>query len=243
MNTKFMKACFGLTIVLLLVSACGILPTLGSRHMITENRNVSGFDRVDVNGGGDVTIIQDGTESLAIQTDDNVMQYVTSEVRGGTLYIGLQFPNLRSVIPSRLSLTLHVKDLSGINTSGAWDVASESIQAGNLDIAISGSGKVNISMLKADKLNIDISGSGDMIMAGNVKTQDLSISGSGTYQAGDLQTQDTKVSVSGSGNVTVWASVNLNASVGGNGTINYYGSPQVSFDQSGSGKIKSLGSK
>jgi len=53
-----------------------------------------------VNGGGDLTVIQDGTEALNIETDDNVMQYVTSRVQGETLTIGLEFPGLRSVIPA-----------------------------------------------------------------------------------------------------------------------------------------------
>jgi hypothetical protein len=243
MNTKLMKATIGLTLVKLLISACGILPTFGSRNLITENRPVSGFNRLDISGGGDVTIIQDGTESLTIETDDNVMQYVTSEVRGGTLYVGLEFHSLRSIIPSRLSLTLHVKDLTGISSSGSWNMVSESLQAGNLDIAISGSGKVTVNTLNTDKLNVHISGSGNMDLAGNLQSQEVSISGSGTYRAGDLQTQDTKISVSGSGNVTVWATGSLNASVSGNGTINYYGSPQVTFDQSGSGDLKNLGNK
>ena len=243
MNTKSMKASLVLILAILLVSACGVIPMLGSRNIISENRKVSGFDRLEVSGGGDVTIIQDGTEALKIETDDNVMQYVTSKVQGGTLSIGLEFPSLRSVIPSRLSLTLHVKDLSGIITSGSWNVGSDSFQTRSLDIAISGSGRVTIHTLTADKLTVDISGSGKMDMAGNVKTQDVTISGSGSYNAGDLQTQHTKAGVSGSGNVTTWATGSLDASISGMGTISYYGSPRVAFNQSGSGTIKSLGNR
>jgi Protein of unknown function (DUF2807). len=243
MNTKLMKASLVSILAMLLVSACGVIPMLGSRNIISENRNVSGFDRLEVSGGGDVTIIQDGTEALKIETDDNVMQYVTSKVQGGTLSIGLEFPSLRSVIPSRLRLTLHVKDLSGIITSGSWNVVSESFQTRSLDIAISGSGKVTIHALTTDKLTVEISGSGEMDMAGNVKSQDVTISGSGSYNAGDLQTQDTKVGVSGSGNLTTWVTGSLDASISGMGTISYYGSPQVAFNQSGSGTIKSLGNK
>jgi hypothetical protein len=243
MNTKLIKATIGITLVMLLVSACGVIPTFGSRNLISEDRTVSGFDRLDVSGGGDVTIIQDGSESLTIQTDDNVMQYVTSEVRGGTLYIGLHFADLHTVIPSALHLTVHVKDLTGINTSGSWEVTSESIQTGNLDIAVSGSGKVTIQSLIADKLTLNISGSGSANLAGKVTSQQVSISGSGDYQAGDLQSQDTRVNVSGSGRVTIWATDTLIGSVSGSGGINYYGSPKVTFDQSGSGHLKNMGDK
>ncbi len=243
MNTKLLKTIIGMTVLLLLVSACGVIPTFGSRNLITEDRAVSGYDRLNVSGGGDVTVIQDGTESVSIETDDNVMQYVTSEVRGGTLYVGLEFHGLRSVIPSALHVTVHVKEISGISTSGSWAVTAETLQSGDLDVSVSGSGKVTIQALTADSLKVDISGSGSTDLAGSVTSQQISISGSGRYTAGDLQSQDTRVDVSGSGNVTVWASATLDGSISGSGSINYYGSPQVSFDQSGSGHLKSLGAK
>jgi hypothetical protein len=120
MNTKLLTAITGLTIVMLLVSACGMVPTLGSRNLVSEPRNVTGYDRVEVSGGGSLDILQDGTESLTVETDDNIMLFVTSEVRGGTLFLGLD-SNLHSLLPSRLHFTLHVKDMSGIKTSGSWD--------------------------------------------------------------------------------------------------------------------------
>jgi len=242
MNTKPLKAFTGLTIVMLLLSACGMVPTLGSRNLVSEPRNVTGYDRVDVSGGGSMNIIQDGTEGLTVETDDNIMQFVTSEVRGGTLFLGLD-SNLRSLLPSRLHFTLHVKDLSGIKTSGSWDVTSESIQTGNLDIVISGSGKVTIKTLAATQLKTSISGSGEMNLTGKAASQSIDISGSGKYLAGDLKSQEAVIGISGSGNVTVWATTSLTARVSGSGEVSYYGSPQVSYNQSGSGKITSLGGK
>ncbi len=150
MNTKIIKATIGLTIVMMLVSACGMIPTLGSRNLISETRAVSGYQRVDVSGAGTLEIIQDGTESLSIETDDNMMQYVTSEVRGGTLYVGLD-SKLRALLPSKLSLSLHVKDLSGINSSGSWEVRSAEIKTVDLDIDVSGSGKVTVDSLTVGK--------------------------------------------------------------------------------------------
>jgi hypothetical protein len=242
MNTKLLKANLGLTIVMLLISACGIVPTFGSRNLISEIRAVNGFERVDVSGGGSMEIIQDGTESLTVETDDNVMQYITSEVRDGTLYLGLDF-GLRSFLPSRLHFTLHVKDLTGITTSGSWNVTSASIQTGKLEVVISGSGKVIVDALTADELDSTVSGSGELDMSGEAKKQNITISGSGKVLAGDLLTQNTTVSISGSGNVTVWATETLAVHVSGSGDVSYYGSPQVTFDQSGSGNIHSLGDK
>ncbi|MCX6033995.1 MAG: DUF2807 domain-containing protein [Chloroflexi bacterium] len=242
MNIKLFKATLGLTIVMLLVSACGIIPTLGSRNLISESRDVSGFDRVEVSGGGSMDIIQDGTEALTVETDDNVMQYFTSEVRGGRRYLGLD-SGVRSLLPSRLHIILHVKDLTGLTTSGSWDVVSEYIQSSNLNIVISGSGKVIINALTTDKLDTTVSGSGELDLSGEAKQQSINISGYGKYLAGDLRTLAATISISGSGNVTVWTADTLRVQVSGSGDVSYYGSPQVSFDQSGSGNIHNLGGK
>jgi hypothetical protein len=242
MNTKLLKASLGFAIVMLLMSACGIIPTFGSRNLISEARQVSGFERVELSGAGSLDIIQDGSESLTVETDDNLMQYITSEVRDGTLHLGMDF-GLHSFLPSHLHFTLHVKVLTGITTSGSWDVVSESIQTGNLSIVISGSGKVIVNALTADKLDTRVSGSGELDLTGEAKQHNIDISGSGKYLAGDLRTQGTTIGISGSGNVTVWASETLAVNVSGSGNVKYYGSPQVSFDQSGSGNVHSLGGK
>lgn len=242
MNTKLLKATLGLAVVMLLISACGIIPTFGSRNLITESRDVSGFNRVEFSGGGSAEIIQDGTEALTVETDDNVMPYITSEVRGGTLYLGLD-SGLRSILPSRLHFTLHVKDLAAINTSGSWDIVSESLQSAKMTIFISGSGKVGILALTVDDLRASVSGSGELDLSGEAGKQDINISGSGKVLAGDLRSLTATVRISGSGDVTVWVTDTLTGNISGNGNINYYGTPQVSFDQSGSGSIHSLGKK
>jgi hypothetical protein len=242
MNTKLLKATIGLTIVTMLASACGLMPIFGSRNLISETRTVSGFDKVDVSGGGSLNIIQDGTESLTVETDDNMMQYITSQVRGGTLYLSLD-SHMQSVAPSALNFTVHVKDLSGINTSGSWDVTSAEIKGVNLAIVLSGSGKVRVDSMTLTTLSVTSSGSGNVTVAGKTDSQTISISGSGKYTAGDLNSQSANITISGSGNVTVWATKTLTAHVSGSGEVSYYGSPQVSFDQSGSGSIHNLGTK
>ena len=80
---------------LFFITACGSNTILGSRevikgsgNVITESREVSGFNGVSHTGIGRVTITQGDTESLTIQADDNLMEYITSEVKNDTLELG-----------------------------------------------------------------------------------------------------------------------------------------------------------
>jgi Putative auto-transporter adhesin, head GIN domain len=243
MNTKRLLPITGMLVFLLLVSACGVIPDRGSGNLITETRDVSGFDMVEFSGTGDVEIIQDGTESITIETDDDVMPYVRTEVMGSTLHVDLEFHDFRSILPTRLDVTLHVKDLGGIVASGAWDVHAEVLDTTHLDAMISGAGTISIDALTATDLLADISGAGKMRLAGQVSTQDVSISGAGKYTAGDLQSDVVGIDISGAGDATLWVTGTLTVSVSGTGHVEYYGQPQVSFSESGAGTIKSLGDK
>ena len=74
---------------MLTVTACtGIILRTG--NVITETRQVSNFDRIDLRGMGVVIVTQDGSESLSIETGDKVMELVEAEIVGETLVLGLE---------------------------------------------------------------------------------------------------------------------------------------------------------
>src|SRR5262245_26325987 len=61
----------------------------GSGHASTEKRDVSGFDSVEVSGIFQVEIVSGKDFSVEVQTDDNLVQFVKTEVDGSTLEISL----------------------------------------------------------------------------------------------------------------------------------------------------------
>jgi len=230
-----------LAIAVLPLSACALGTLRGSGKLVTETRDVSDLNRVSLSGSGKVIITQGEEESLTIETDDNIIDYVTSEVKGGTLTLGTK--SGKHVSPTRLRFTLGVKDLVGLKVSGSGDITSASLDTERLEIGVSGSGDIQIDSLTAEALKIGISGSGHVELAGKVPEQEIRISGSGNLRAADLQCEMAKVMVSGSGSATVWATESLDARMSGSGSVKYYGSPTVSSERSGSGRIRGLGDK
>ncbi len=228
--------------VLLLLTSCNATVVNGSGDLVTETREVSGFDSIEVDGSGEVNITQGGGETPTVETDDNVMEHVETEVRGGTLHLGFK-PGINLIDATRLVFTVGVDDLNGINVSGSGDVEADLLATDRLEIDVSGSGDVQIGDLTADTLTVKISGSGDVDLAGEATRQDISISGSGRYRAGDLASESADIDISGSGNATVWSTEALDASISGSGVVNYYGRPAISSSQSGSGELNSLGEK
>lgn len=209
-------------VAVLMVTSCNLNAVRGSGDLVSETRDVSNFDSIALSGSGDVIVTQGAGESLIIETDDNVMEHIKADVRGGTLELGFK-EGSGAISPTRLIFTVGVDEIQSLSISGSGDIESSSIDTDRLDANISGSGEINLS--------------------GKADNQDINISGSGTYNAADLQGETVKVKISGSGEATVWATQALDTDISGSGTVNYYGTPSVSTSGSGSAKVNNKGDK
>jgi predicted small secreted protein len=224
-----------------LLGACSLNTIRGSGKRISESRPVSDIDRVILAGSGDVILTQGDRESLTVETDDNLMEHITTEVSGGTLTLGTK--KGVNVRPTRLRFTLTVVDLEELTVSGSGDIAAERFDTDAIEVQVSGSGDVRVDALTADTTKVQIGGSGSVELAGQVSEQEVTISGSGKYRGEDLRSETASVKVDGSGDATLWATGSLNARVAGSGSVRYYGDPQTSFSGVGSGGIRHVGGK
>jgi hypothetical protein len=188
----------------------------GSGNASSEPREVSGFSQVRLDGTGDVTLEQSGTESLSVEADDNILPLLETTVRNGVLHLAIKSNvNLQPARPIRYHVT--VKQLTGLGISGSGSVHATGIDAGDLEA--------------------EISGSGSATLAGRADNVELRVSGSGSYHAAGLKCKTVRVSISGSGGATVNASDRLEANVSGSGSVHYAGDPAVTKHISGSGSV------
>jgi len=229
-------------VIFLLATACNTRFIRGSGDVVSETREVSGFDGISLSGTGEVIVTQNGNQSLTIETDDNVIEQIEARVENGELKIGVK-SGFSILSTTRLIFYVEVDELKNVTISGSGDIESESIESDYFGAEISGSGDVQISDLTAVEVYTSISGSGEVDLAGKAANQDVSISGSGKYRAGDLCSESIEVTISGSGDATVCATESLVSEISGSGSVKYYGHPTVDMSGSGSGKVTSLGEK
>ena len=146
----------------LLISSCGFTTVDGSGKIITEQRPVSGFSAVSLNGTGKLIINQTGKESLSVTADDNLMQYLQTEVHG-------------------TQLILRTADRTNLNPS---EQVVYKLDVGKLvEIEISGSAEVEAPGLVTNGLKVNANGATKMRLSGQADQQEVSISGAGEYQA------------------------------------------------------------
>lgn len=209
------RASLALLMAALLCASCIRPGVEGSGNVITESREVSGFNEIVLGGTGRVVVDVTGTESLTIEAEDNIMPLLETRVRDGRL----RLETTRSISPTvEIVYTITAATLEGF--------------------VISGSGIVEADAIDGTDFRVDISGSGDVDAEGTLSgLLSISISGSGEFDGESLTAPEGTVDVSGSGNAVVNITDELEVSVSGSGDVEYLGAPSVDSEVSGSGAV------
>lgn len=186
-----------LSVFLFLTISCEFKSINGSGNITKVTRSVSGFNRVEISGSGQLLISQGNSESLQIECDDNLEPHILSIVDGETLEIGPKKVNLNPSKP--IKYTLFLRNIYALKSSGAIKVKSNILRTDNLRVEINGSGKFILERIEAQSVEFDINGSGKVdIESGNSKYQRLSISGSGKFNVSNVKSENVDVKISGS---------------------------------------------
>jgi hypothetical protein len=206
-----------------------------------ENRPVSGFHALSVGAVLDVDVVQDGTESLTLQGDPEVLSKIESVVHDGRLQLRYR-PQTRVRDHPRVHAVVHARELDAVSLAGAGHVRADSLKSDALALSISGSGDMDIGRLAARRASLSISGSGDMRVAGNANELEVRISGSGSVGAAKLEARRGDVKIAGAGDATVWVKERLATAISGVGNVRYYGDPSIAKSIRGVGHVTRVAS-
>ena len=210
----------------------------GNGNVVKKDRSVSGFDAVKVSSGIDVYLSQGDKESVTVEADENLHEYIITEVRNGVLNVYTDHVSIRHAERERVYVT--IKDVKSLRTSSAGDIVGETpIKCGNIEIGASSSGDITLE-LHADKVDLDISSAGDIKLTGDAESLRADLSSAGDLKAFDFKVKNADVSVSSAGDADVYASEKLIARASSAGDIQYMGNPKyVDAHSSSAGGIHS----
>jgi hypothetical protein len=229
---------------LLLLSSCrftGGKRVTGNGKRATEQRNISGFSRIEVSGSYDVFFTQGDEYNVRIEGDENLLEYVETEEHGDVLEISNRNGyNLRP--KSGLKVFVTAPRIKQLEVSGSGNIVSRTQISSNdkIGISIGGSGNVTLNELDAPEIDTEIGGSGSISLKGKTENFHAEIGGSGEVHAFELLSESTRVEVGGSGSAEVFASKKLDVSIGGSGDVQYKGNPAVSQSKAGSGSVRKV---
>ena len=192
---------------LLTLGACSL--HFGAKHtgsgvLGTATRECRTFDEIEALGSIDIVVRIGDTHSVVVTGDDNLIEYVLTEVKGDRLHIRLDNGSYNLNKPLIVTVTLP---------------ALEHAQ-------LTGSGDVSITGLEQDSISLVVVGSGDVTASGRVNDLEAHVTGSGDMELRGLRARSVEATVQGSGDLSLTAEEKLNASVQGSGDIDYWGGPQ-----------------
>jgi hypothetical protein len=187
--------------------------------LVTEARDVAGFDSISVRGSARLNVRIGDQPSLSIQGPERAVKRLTTDVDGDTLYIRSSRKEwVFGQGESRLTVNVTVPELDQLRLEGSNDARLSGFNGGSSQIEIEGAAN-----LEAD---------------GHLDELTVHMSGAGRANLRELIANDATVTVDGVGSVHVHATESLDATMNGVGAILYSGTPRdVNTSMNGVGTI------
>ena len=221
----------------------GCIPVLnkakvkGSGNVTIEERAVSSFDKIIVGGAFTVYLSQGDTESVEVEIDDNLQQYIEVRNEGRKLVLDNK-DHVNFVKTTKNNVYITLKNIDLFDITGVCKVqTSDLLECDHFTFKVSGvaNGKLE---LYCNKLNVRLSGVTNIELHGETTELDINQSGVGSFNAMNLIAAKVTVVNSGVGSVSVYASQELSMTNSGVGSITYSGDAEIkTLKSSGIGKI------
>ncbi len=208
----------------------------GNGDVVTEERDVPGFNGLSVAAGIDVYISQGDEEHLKVITDENLQDVIRTEVNDDVLKI-YAAKNIRRAESKKVYV--EYENLNMIKVSSAGDVKGENtLNTRDLKIRLSSAGDLVLDV-RAKEIDIDISSSGNARLSGKTGLLEADLSSAGDLNAFDLEAEIGDISVSSAGDAKVFITGEASFRSSSAGDIIYKGNPEIrQIRTSSSGNIR-----
>ncbi len=207
----------------------------GSGKVVTQEREAGYFNAVKVSTAIDLILTQGNSESITVEADDNLHEYIVTEIKNNTLHIYTE-ANIRDAREMNVYVTM--KDIEEISATSAGDVVGKSVITSDaLHLSTSSAGDIHLEV-DVQKLSCRITSAGDMTLSGTTDELEANLSSAGDLNAYDLTSRTASISASSSGDAHITVTEKLRARASSAGNITFKGDPaEVDGHASSAGHI------
>ena len=160
------------------------------------------FDSVESSIPVDIEY-SDGDTYLEITAARNIIPYIKTTVKGGTLRFSFNGAKVRH--PGDIKAVVRTRGLKNITLNGAGDLNLEGpVVTDRLCVEVNGAGDIDIEDLSAESLRITVNGAGDVDIE-KLSCTDfrVGVSGAGDIEADNIECKEVNVVLSGAGDCTL----------------------------------------
>jgi len=210
----------------------------GNGDLTTEVYDVKTFSTLELAGVLNVYIEQGDKESVTVETDENLHEFVIIKNRGNTLIVDTH-KRISIKRKKKMNVYVTVRDIDRLKISGVGNVeTTETLRLKDLDLRIKSVGNVMLD-LDADNLDARLSSVGNVSLSGKIGKADIDNTGVGRLAAYDLHNEVLKLKAAGVGKTEVYASKEIAIKSTGVGNVYYKGDAVITdLNIRGVGKVK-----
>lgn len=213
--------------------------TLSSTIFAQEKqvRSVTGFSKIDVAEGIQVTLTMGDTEKVVVIAPDDYIDKVVTELDGSALKMYLEGDN-NNLKGKKIEVLVTAKQIHGIEAnSGSSVKTTNCIKSTSFEISVSSGAHANVE-IEAQKTEADASSGASIIIRGNTTHFEADASSGANLTADDLVSQNTKADVSSGAHIKLHVEKELEAEASSGGSISYSGKPEmVNVEKSSGGSV------
>jgi hypothetical protein len=209
-----------------------------SSKISNEQRDLKGFNAIEVDGSLDVNLVQGTNELVTVNAPaEKIFKYIKTEVHNGVLKIFIEKNNefnwgnwghfdLRNPggRPNKIMVEVRIKEIKSIQASGSSNIYfKNSINCEHINLNISGSASAS-GMIKAKSISGSLQASCGVNFSGRSDDVNLMVSGSAVFNANNLLTDNITIDLQGSSTASIIATHIIIAHLNGNSSLTYTGS-------------------
>jgi hypothetical protein len=214
---KAFKVIIACVFVLTFVS-CSKERIKGNGPVITEQRAVGNFSRVEVSGSTNVYISRGSNFKVEVKGYSNILSHFETKLVGTNLI--LKFKDDVNINNDNTEVFITMPVLNGLKTAGSGSISTSGDFNGNAEFetTVEGSGNISIAL-------------------GSTQLFRSTISGSGNISAFGMLADKAETNTAGSGNIEISVNNELKVRIVGSGNVYYKNTPLITANITGSGAV------
>lgn len=218
-----------------------------SSNGVTQVRNVGKFSGIAISSGIKVNFTQGKNQSVIVETNPNLQEYVSTEVQNGILVISVKNNNNKKLNFKKLLVTIEAPQLSSARlTSGSLLTTVNVINENNFKADISSGANMNADLNIANEAGFNVSSGSSMrvdiqtsqlrfqgssgstaTITGKAERANLNVSSAASVNAKDLVSVAAETQASSGASIRVNATKSLSAQASSGASIRYQANPSM----------------
>lgn len=183
-----------------LLSCCK--PVIGNKKIVSQERTTPSYSQIKVLGNADIVLTEGNVGQIVVETSENVLPYIATQVKGEVLVIKLKHYGVNYVPKLRIHIPID-ENFQKITIAGKGIVTIHknfSLQLHSLEVVLKGDGNFlgkelstrkailsiagagNIEATVTESVQAKIMGYGNISIFGNPLQRDTNIKGSGKIE-------------------------------------------------------------